>query len=217
MWQKSQRHDFRRVEALHCSSSEEACIRVSSRSEVGWRRWHRSRSRWSPSRRGAPASSCPSPRCQSHPPSVRWARWTSCDEDMKLMQVNYKKLHLRHLFTLPSLWPLVDIFCAFPCQLIKNPTWPSQVCPSKPYQHNFRSPKIQDEGRDQVLQANWYYCSLNINPQEWSWIKHNDRLLSSLKIFWSLIPGQQINRPVETIALQQEGWYLLTASHKHST
>lgn len=111
MWQKSQRHDFRRVEALHCSSSEEACIRVSSRSEVGWRRWHRSRSRWSPSRRGAPASSGPSPRCQSHPPSARWARWTSCDEDMKLMQVNYKKLHLRHLFTLPSLWPLVDIFC----------------------------------------------------------------------------------------------------------
>lgn len=138
MWQKSQRHDFRRVEALHCSSSEEACIRVSSRSEVGWRRWRCSRSRWSPSRRGAPASSCPSPRCQSHPPSARWARWTSCDEDMKLMQVNYKKLHLRHLFTLPSLWPLVDIFCAFPCQLIKNPTWPSQVCPSKPYQHNFR-------------------------------------------------------------------------------
>lgn len=138
MWQKSQRHDFRRVEALHCSSSEETCIRVSSRSEVGWRRWRRSRSRWSQSRRGAPASSCPSPRCQSHPLSARWARWTSCDEDMKLMQVNYKKLHLRHLFTLPSLWPLVDIFCAFPCQLIKNPTWPSQVCPSKPYQHNFR-------------------------------------------------------------------------------
>lgn len=28
--------------------------------------------------------------------------------------------------------------------------------------------QFQDEGRDQVLQANWYYCSLNINPQEWS-------------------------------------------------
>lgn len=217
MWQKSQRHDFRRVEALLCSSSEEACIRVSSRSEVGWWRWRRSRSRWSPSRRGAPASSCPSPRCQSHPPSARWGRWTSCDEDMKLMQVNYKKAAPVTPFTLTSLWPLVDIFYAFPCQLIKNPTWPSQVCLSKPYQQNFRSPKIQDEGRDQVLQAIWFYCSLNINPQDWSSIKHNDRLLSSLKIFWYLIPGQQIKRPVETIVLQEEGCYLFTTSHKHST
>lgn len=197
MWQKSQRHDFRRVEALHCSSSEEACIRVSSRSEVGWRRWRRSRSRWSPSRRGAPASSCPSPRCQSHPLSARWARWTSCDEDMKLMQVNYKKLHLQHLFSL-SAHQKPNLTVA---------GLPEQTLPAQ----------FQDEGRDQVLQANWYYCSLNINPQEWSWIKHNDRLLSSLKIFWYLIPGQQINRPVETIVLQEEGWYLLTASHKHST
>lgn len=197
MWQKSQRHDFRRVEALHCSSSEEACIRVSSRSEVGWRRWRRSRSRWSPSRRGAPASSCPSPRCQSHPLSARWARWTSCDEDMKLMQVNYKKLHLRHLFSL-SAHQKPNLTVA---------GLPEQTLPAQ----------FQDEGRDQVLQANWYYCSLNINPQEWSWIKHKDRLLSSLKIFWYLIPGQQINRPVETIVLQEEGWYLLTASHKHST
>lgn len=155
MWQKSERHDFRRVEALLCSSSEEACVRVSSRSEVGWRRWRRSRSRRSLSRQAAPASSCPSPRCQSHPPSARWARWTwTCDEDVKFMQVNYKKLHLRHFFH-PDL-PVTLYFLCLSLSAHQNPTWPSHVCLNKPWQQNFRSLKIQDEGRGQVLQAIWY-------------------------------------------------------------
>lgn len=152
MWQKSQRHDFRRVEALHCSSSEEACIRVSSRSEVGWRRWRRSRSRWSPSRRGAPASSCPSPRCQSHPPSARWARWTSCDEDMKLMQVNYK---LQKAAPATPFHPALPVTLGryFLCVSLSAHQKPNLTVAGLPEQT--LPAQFQDEGRDQVLQANW--------------------------------------------------------------